>query len=351
MKVKTKDFRAALDKVAHLATRRTSLPALNCVQLQSVSKTLQVITTDMECFALSKCECDGTLEPVCVSPKLLTGLLSGDDVELSITNGAFKVKSQGSAILSTVPADEFPEWPSSDGAKALGVNCSDLADAIESVAWLADNKQEARPQCGAVYIHCSPKSITAITTDGHGMSYFNRPAIAVEGELLVNCENYKILVDALRHDGAIIKTTDKWVMVESDTFSVAVRRMQCQPFSFDKIINAPRTLIGLIDAKWLKSQLATITNLGTTLDWGCRTHLNFTGKTLQVEFIGKANSFDTEMPFKCKNPVSLMVNADWMKKLLDNTEGDELKMSVTDNHAVVVESGDVANYLQQLVPA
>lgn len=343
----------ALDKVAHLATKRTTLPALNCVKISSGASMLKVTATDLECFASTICHSEGELKPTLVSPKLLSRLPSGEEISLlSNSNGNLEVKGQSSkdsAILSTHPVIEFPDWPSCKNEKAIGVNCDDLAEAIEAVAWCADNTQEARPLCGAIHIQCTAKSIIAETANGSMLSRFDRPAIAADCELIINCEHWKTLVDALRQKDATVSVMDKWLCVTSEHFLVAIRRMEGQYFSTEKILSSPRRLIGLIESKMLRDYLATITSLGITVDWGCRTKLEFTGKTLAIEFVGKSNSFKTEVPFKCKSPTTLMVDASKTKKALDNTDGDELKLSVTDTGSLVFESGDVANFVQQLI--
>lgn len=347
MKVKTKDFRVALAKVSHLATRRTTLPALNCVRLQTVFDTLQVIATDLECFASVKCACEGELAAVLVSPKLLSGLVSGEEITLSVNdNGSLKVCGQGSAMLGTVPADEFPDWPSSGGAKALGVNCSDLAEAIEHVVWATDASQIARPMCAVVNVQCSAKAIVTESFNGTTASYFNRPSIAADCEILLPSENIKTVLEVLREKDAVVSIGKNHLHINSPGFSTCVRLAEGQYFNTEKVRNSKRSLIGMVDSKTLRGHLSTILSLGLHNAFDSQTHLNLTGKTLEINFKGKVNSYNAEMPLKSKVIRDLVVDASKLKILLDNTGGDEFKASVTEAGALVFESGDVTNFLQ-----
>lgn len=347
MRIKSSNLKAAFSKVAHLATGRPSLPILMCVKLEAAENILTITATDIECYALARCECEGDFPPVCINARVFSTLISGEEMTLTADNSKLTVQGQGRAVLSLEDAAAFPAWPKRVDAKAIGLNCQDLADAIAVVGWCADDKQIARPICACVNVDCTAKSIKASCVNGKQLSCCEKLSIAAPCSFMIREQHASTLIDALESEGCEFSIMENFVSATAKGFACAVRIMEGQWFDIARIMNDEREIIGIIETRPVIDALSSIASLAIEADMSAPCEIDFSGKELRISFEGRVNSFEKSMPMK-SGAFHIRAAATLLKQILENTDGDEIKASLLAQNALLLESGDVTNVLQLL---
>lgn len=240
MKISKKQLLAALDKTASLANRRTTMPTINCLRLESDGLKLSISATDLNCHAVATCECDGKLESVCVPAQAFAGLAKAakDEIELTVENGKLKFASNGVGNLATLPINEFPEFPS-EKFTGIGLPCGDLAECIQNVYWAADSNpsDSSRPLITVVWIKCVDKLMRAAATTGHKMASSSRMLICAPCEFLFPAAYATRAIEVLNQDEASLRLSDNWMRVESPSLTVAVKLHEGRYWNIDSYIN------------------------------------------------------------------------------------------------------------------
>lgn len=348
MKIESKKLAAALSKVIGIVGRRTTLPILGCVLIQSRENTLEITATDLDCWATAKCECDGKLDPVCVSGRLLHGLIQNapEWVSITIEGNRLIVEGNGRAGVSYLEAKEFPPFPINK-LKKIGVNPVDLADCIEGVAWAAKPKSIDRPKLQTINILLSAKSIRCEASDGHVLSRMTRALIATDAEFMLPVAVSGLVCECLRGENATVELSENWLVVHSDSLVSAARLFDGKYYNLDQMVKVERESVGSVSIADLIRAFSTIVGLAKDKDF-CPAVITPHKKELVVEFQDDVNEFKVALDGKFSgNPFRLSA-ALGEKFLRACPDPDNAKLDRTDMNSIIVESGDYLAVLMLL---
>lgn len=338
MNIKTKPLSEAFKKVSGLSSKRINLPILSCVRLSANGGTLEIFGTNLDCFAIAKCECDGDLEPICVNSLSFGVLLSAarETITLEIVNGnRLKVAGVGVAFLSGMDADEFAAFPK-EKLTAIGVNAADLAECIMGVAWAANEKEQNMECC--VSIKTGPKSIICAATNRKRLAYVDKPCIAAESEFMFPAHHASIFCDALTGAGANVSVSEKYAVCESDKLKIAVRLMEGNYFNVKThILDAKRTKVGIIEKAPLIDALATAQALSGVDQW-CYVGLGFGKDGVALSFKSAQNEYGVLTAGETEGK-SVNVDARIFHTVLKHSPDVTLKASLATG-MLMFESGD-----------
>lgn len=223
--VAAKDLRPALERVLSVPTGRTTLPVLHCFKLSATQGILSIEVSNCDVFAISRCACKGDLEPVCISAKHFAFLAFGapNDIKLTVEAGKLTVEAGGASKLATLAAKQFPDFPKI--GTAIGLNASDLAGLIKSVAW-ATYTGDDRPKLTGVWVKCSAKEMITLGTDGRWLAIQQFPAIAADCEFILPKDSVGIICDALACKDAQMHLSENQVSVVSPDYVVCSKLVE-----------------------------------------------------------------------------------------------------------------------------
>lgn len=352
MKIDRKSFLEVMRRVGSVTkSSRTTLPILSTVKLSDQDGQFTAIGTDMDLYVSAKCECEGELDTLCISPGPIMGVCGygPDQISLSVVGERLRVVSCSTASLSVHDAKEFPRWPK-DMTVDLGVNPLDLADCIESVAWAADGKSQRGilHQCLGVQMSAKIKGLVASACGGPIMSYIHKPAIVPEDDFIIQSVHAPIMCEALRGEGVAVRTDKErnWLLVESKAFSVAIKQVDSAWFPLKVVLEAESTEVGEIPHAEFIQAIATMCSMGG-IDFVYGT-LKSTKEGLVLDYEGRTNEFHAVVANSTMgNPIQAKFDAALLHDLLKNTPGPKVKLSVNQNQIRIV-SGDLINILSQV---
>lgn len=224
MKLNKKKFLKSLEVAVSVAKNRATMPILSFLRIEAMDGQMTIHATDLDSHVQSRCECEGSLPAVCVPAQLLHGLAksAGDDITLTMEKERLRFVSNGSAMLSTLKADEMPPFPDFKAA-AIGLPTTDLADGLEAVLWntaVDDN----RPLVSMVFVKTEPKAIACTTFTGKTMAYFKRGVICAETQFVIPAVSCKMVADVLRGKDATLQVSENQVVATCETMKVAVKQ-------------------------------------------------------------------------------------------------------------------------------
>lgn len=208
MQVATKELRAALSFLRPVCGKYP------VVKLITGDSELSIKASSNRESALERISCDGELPAVYVDlNRLLWAVESSEEKVLITTDGkALVIKSKAVCFLPIFSADAFVEAKPSASWTKQGVNCLDLAKAIDSVAFCAGT-DNTRFQLVSVHVVAGESGIFAESTDGRKFARLSIPSISSKFEMLVPMESRAGLVDALRRDGSVFSLNENTIMV------------------------------------------------------------------------------------------------------------------------------------------
>lgn len=287
MKILNKDFRSAFDRVAHLATKRTSLPILNAVNLSATKGVLSIAATDLDCFGLAFCPCEGDLESVNIPAFALSGLIkcAGESIELSLANNRLSFKSNGNATLAVL-IDDFPWFPDKE-IKAIGISVEDLADGIDACKWATDASQTERAWAGSVHVKASAKEISISATTGQLLARVKKPLFCHPCDVMVVARYAGMLCEVLREKDSQFLVSDKHIAAKSAKMTLICKQPDCTypRIGMDDLLKQERVSLGEIESEQFTSACQTATMLAG-MEGFAKCSLEPTKDGIQFTFVG-----------------------------------------------------------------
>lgn len=298
-------LREAFSLVSKLATGRATLPILSCIRLEARRGVLSICATNLDAWAVSRCDCEGGLKPIAVPAFAFGALLlsAGDEVTLeSKENLRLSFISRSKSTLACLDADEFPASPPS--GQAIGVNTEDLAACVEAVTWARYDGID-RPMLQCVSVETSGNEIKAVATNGRVMGLMQIPDIAADSRFVALASYSPMFCQALTLPEAVLEVSEKFVLVKTPSLDIAVKQTEGEYPNTRPVVDHPCTAIGTVNRDELLSVLRTILMLArsdgkdpnTTGLPFVRTRFTFSKDGLTLKYAG-VNSFETTIAGK-----------------------------------------------------
>lgn len=221
MQVATKELRAALSFLKPVCGKYP------VVKIIAGDSELSIKASLNRESALERIGCDGDLPAVYVDLNRLLWAVESSEEKVSITTDgtALIIKSKAVCRVPIFSADTFVEAKPSASWTKQGVNCLDLAKAIDSVAFCAATNDD-RFQLMSIHVMAQETGIFATAADGRRAARLSIPAISSKFEMLVPSESRTGLVDALRRDGAVFSLNENAIMVQHSEGQYATQQIE-----------------------------------------------------------------------------------------------------------------------------
>lgn len=349
MNISRKSFQAAFDKAAPMAGKRTSLPIISCIRLEAINGQLEIAATDLDCFATIKCECEGSLQPICVSANIIGGLIksAGESITLELKkNGRLSIVGNGSADIATQPADEFPAFPAKK-AKEIGLSIADLAECIDAVAWAADPKNQNQVMKTVVWVKSEPKALTCAATSGYQLAHIKRDLISADCEFMFPAIHASFLVEALQSKDATLALSESYVIAKSESYCVAVRRVEGNYFNLGTVLNQTKNPIGEINPYLFLPAISTVQGLAVS-DPFCATSIEFKSDGARIKYEGSTNQYQTTIPCEAKSSVAFKVDGAKASAFFKHIKSDKAQAAIGETNNLFLTAGERVSVLQLL---
>lgn len=347
MNIDSSDLLPALDQIIGLCARRTTLPILNSIHIESRGTSLELTSTDLDAHASVLVPCEADIESLCVNGNLFHALVksAGETITITGENARLVVEAKGRASLAALPGKDFPPFPAS-GSPAIGVPVLDLALAIESVAWAADKDNLMNPFYRCVWVKCADKSIRSIGTSGIKFCQFQRDLLTADCEFIFPCHHAALLCEALRKENSTLHLTETHVIVKSPLFTVAIKKAEGEYPNLDPFLIQKRDDLGDINPKPIIDALDTCHLLSTCRDWPA-VNLKGFGKELVVELEDPVNEYSASIErWSCSETFRL--NGTLFREVLQHCEG--ITSGSYNANSLMFECGDLTLAVGRLMP-
>lgn len=178
-----KDFIKCLTLLQAIAERRSSIPALSNILIESYKDQIHLTTTDLETTMISSLACNIQQEgKICVSARKLYEIireLPEEEINIQgMENHWAKITCKNAIFnLSGLDPMEFPTLPSYSEEDLVGIKSFDIGEMIEKVVFAAST-EESRYNLNGIFfeaISSGDKNVARmVATDGHRLGLIDR---------------------------------------------------------------------------------------------------------------------------------------------------------------------------------
>lgn len=168
---------APVRTVSGIVDRQTNVPILSNILVEQEDQSVRFLTTDMDIQVRTSAPLgiEGMKNAFTVSsPKLneVLGVLEGDQtVELSLSEESLSIRTEnGSFLLQTLPAEDFPAIPQSDWPEAFGISVRTLKQLLTYTQFAMPSK-DVRSYLNAVLVIFEKGKCICVSTDTHRLAY------------------------------------------------------------------------------------------------------------------------------------------------------------------------------------
>ena len=166
------ELQQALQKLSRVSPTRSTLPILGCVLIESSNEKTTLRATDLELTVKSEISVSIENEGSLAAPLKQLLDITNELAETRITISAddrnkIEIKTDmGVYNLMGKPAEEFPASPETEQTKKLSLPAKTVKSIIDKTLF-AVSRDDLKPALTGVLFRFAPKSITAVSTDGH----------------------------------------------------------------------------------------------------------------------------------------------------------------------------------------
>ncbi len=343
LKIDQSKLIAALLPLVAVASRKTTMPILNNVRIESVGGRLSLSATDLESYAVAQVECEGDLPSICIPAKHLLELVNAasKNVELKVEKDWLHVDGCKLAGFSSV---EFPAEPTDKFTK-IAVNCEDLATGIESVGWAASEDQ-SKYILQSVNIAASATEIVCMSGSPFLLAKYAQSAICAPFQCLTMSAHAKQIAESLRVTGAVLSVGSNWIKVEHENGSLACKQIEGKYPDVMPMFKGDKDAIGKVSIAPLKSALGTIMVLAGG-ELCVPVKFNFSKSGLDISYESKTSSFPKSFEGKFAD-AKANINAKSFIKIV-SAIGEDCEFSIMKgNGPMLLETGNLQILATQL---
>lgn len=354
MKINKQNFAEALSRAAQVADKKSTMPVLSCVLLQTVGGKLTVAAQDLTVSVTSSVDAEFSKELFVAvdARKLLDRVKMMPDGLLTITEkgGAITIKGESSRkyVLQTTPGEEFPSLPTPQDSSPIELSGETLSLLLSQVAY-AVSDDETRPHLASALLECSDDTVTMVGTDGHRLAVSSAPFEgAYRGNLLVPVRAVDILRKTLDGSDVTIEQSGPDLFLDFGTYAYSVKLVDASFVPYQQVIPTTRQELVKSDARSLVSALKAVALASSSLTGGIKLTIAEDAIKLSVESPEAGAATDCVPAVSTGTAESIGINAQYLIDALGAVTGEEVEIGFKGElDPVTVRSGD---YLCVVMP-
>src|SRR5215475_11477311 len=172
--VRKNDLLRELQLFQGIVERKNTIPILANVLMDAQGEEVRFLATDLEVGLRSKCTASVTKGGSVTLPakKLyeIVKSLPETDIRISEDKGGVKVAAERfDSRMQTLPREDFPTLPESDGAQGATLSNSSLKEMVAKTQFAITGEDTRYFLNGALFV-LRPESMSLVATDGHRLA-------------------------------------------------------------------------------------------------------------------------------------------------------------------------------------
>ncbi len=177
-------FLDGIQKTLGVVEKKTTLPILNNILIETKSEQIRIVATDREIGLIAYYDAKITTPgKITVPARMLFEMLreiEGDIIAFKVMENQWVNVTCGKVIykIPGISAEDFPEVLDVENIKSLRMKCDVLKNIIDKT-FFAISTDEMRPNLNGVFLKVIDGDVTVVATDGHRLSLVNIP---IEGD-------------------------------------------------------------------------------------------------------------------------------------------------------------------------
>ncbi len=178
--IKRDVFLNGIQKTLGIIERKTTLPILNNILIETQSEQIRIVATDREIGLISYYGAE-ILKPgkITVAARKLFEMIreiEGDCVDFKVMENNWANITCGKVVykIPGIPADDFPEVLDVESNKSLRIQCRVFKNLIEKTFFAISN-DEMRPNLNGIFFKAKEGMADVVATDGHRLSLVHVP--------------------------------------------------------------------------------------------------------------------------------------------------------------------------------
>lgn len=330
-----------------------SLPILGNVKIEAADGQAQFSTTNLELYVRQKVACDVKKDGAITLPHSLLSALTGRitataaSIEANGKEAVFKA-GEVTAVIETLPADEFPPPPKLNNEKAKEIDAPDILKPFAMLSH-AIGDDPSRYQLMGINLSPAKNGTDFAATNGTRLAIYHGQELSSEDVIAPDIFARALpkmpfggKLKAIIADGFIsvsseeTELTAKLIEAKYPNYKVAVPKRSEQAFSCDRqeLLRALQTCLIFTDRSFPGVQLAG------------------TEKQIEVSQPGKATVMVMGADLAGQPTISVRLNARHLIEALTVLENDEVRIQYTDaNSPVMIEEGAFRAIINRMLAA
>ncbi len=355
----------SLNILQGVAERRSSIPALSTILIESQDNHIRLTTTDLETTITSSLPCilkeDGRL---CVSARKLYEIIRElPDADISIQgveNYWAKITCKNAVFnLSGLDPGEFPTLPSYSEEDLVAVKSFDLAGMIETVIFAAST-EESRYNLNGVFFETmssGDKNLARmVATDGHRLALIEREcpefSRVKKGSIIPKRGLNEVKKIVTENPGeTTISLTENSFILKVSSFIIIIRLIDGEFPDYKQVIPTDNDKVLTLNKSEFSSCLRRISAISSDRVEGVK----FTLKKGAIELYSSSQDVGNAMEVFAAtydaNEFSIGFNARYILEALNAMEEEEFLLELKDEtNAAVIKPATGENPLYVIMP-
>lgn len=239
-------FHEGLSKTVPITEKRTTLPILSHVLLETQESQLVLIATDLEVGLRMVYDCNvmegGTLTvPSKKIYEIIRELAAGPITVESMENSRIKITSGHSTFqLAGMDASDYPAWASLEGVDFTIVQAAELLYMIDKTLFASSN-DESRYNLNGVLFEEEDDQTHLVATDGHRLASISKAmGMALKSKLVVPKKGLlelRRILEGIKGEVSI-GFEQKNIIIKTDRFIMTIRIIEGEYPDYRKVIPA-----------------------------------------------------------------------------------------------------------------
>lgn len=362
--IEKKNFLKSLTILHGIAERRSSIPALTNILIESNNNEIRLTTTDLETTIVSYISCTSEEEgQLCVSARKLYEIIRElPDAEVSLKgleNHWAKITCKNAVFnLSGLDPTEFPTLPSYSEEDLVVIKSFDLGEMIEKVIFAA-SIEESRYNLNGIFFEAFSSEdknlVRMVATDGHRLALIERESpefSGVKGSIIPKRGLNEVKKIVSESPGEIrVSLTENSFVLKVSSFIIIIRLIDGEFPDYKQVIPSENDKIVKLNNREFSSCLKRISTISTDRVEGVK----FTLKKGCIELYSSnqdiGNAMEVFPVIYDGSEVNIGFNGRYILEALSAMDEDEFLIELKDEtNAAVIKPVTRENPLYVIMP-
>ena len=348
--------------VAGAVDKKQSMPILANILLTLKKDKLSLTATDLEIEITAHIQCRASTDEgtVTVPAKKIIDIVKSleDDAEIvfSYKDGKAAISSGTSKFkLATLPADNYPSSDYDCSQIEFNINTADLLHLLQSTAF-AMAQQDVRIYLNGLFLEMNPKSITAVTADGHRMAICSIPcAVGAEHQRLLlpkkGVQEVLRLLGSADSEQVLVSASNNHFSVVSSQYVFSSKLIEARFPPYTKAIPRDQDKQVTIDRDILKRSLARVIIMANEKSRAVLLHIQDSKLTLSATNQEHEEGMESLSAETQGAELEIGLNATYLLEVLNHLPEGMLNISFSGaDSSILVQSSQDDNYQYIIMP-